>query len=236
MTTILPGCDYQQIVQIGILYFSDFFSSSLFGRVPAKEITLFWRMRRWGSRFIKRERVEPHVGPLCTSCVGSRDAYHAAATTLSPARVVQAGNAIQWYCRSGGAPRLKAKPMSPHILIADDNRPNRILIETYVRKFGYTSNSVGDGLAAVEAVKTGTFDLILMDIQMPNMDGLAATRQIRALATPFSEIPILALTAGEMCEVESACLEAGLNGVVCKPIDVALFHAKIVSQLDGDDR
>jgi len=118
--------------------------------------------------------------------------------------------------------------MSSHLLIAEDNRPNRILIETYLNKFGFTSVSVGNGRAAVEAVAGGGFDLVLMDIQMPEMDGLAAARAIRRLPGKGSGIPILALTASELGEIGPACSAAGLNGVVSKPIDPAGLYAKIV--------
>lgn len=117
--------------------------------------------------------------------------------------------------------------MSPHLLVAEDNRPNRILIETYLKKFGFTSASVDNGAAAVEAVRDQAFDLVLMDIQMPKMDGLAATRQIRELAAPCADIPIVALTASELCEAGPACAAAGMNGIVSKPIDPADLYAKI---------
>ncbi len=124
--------------------------------------------------------------------------------------------------------------MSPHLLIAEDNRPNRILIETYVNKFGFSSASVGNGAAAVEAVRDGGFDLVLMDIQMPKMDGLAATRAIRRLPGYSAGIPILALTASELSEVEPSCDAAGLNGVISKPIDPTELFAKITHHIDLD--
>jgi len=117
--------------------------------------------------------------------------------------------------------------MSPHLLIAEDNRPNRILIETYVNKFGFSSASVGNGAEAVEAVRDGSFDLVLMDIQMPKMDGMAASRAIRRMQGARSGIPILALTASELSEIGPSCAAAGLNGVISKPIDPAELFAKI---------
>ena len=117
--------------------------------------------------------------------------------------------------------------MSPHLLVAEDNRPNRILIEAYLKKFGFTSASVDNGAAALKAVQGQAFDLVLMDIQMPKMDGLAATRHIRELVAPCADIPILALTASELCEVGPACSAAGMNGIISKPIDPADLYAKI---------
>lgn len=116
---------------------------------------------------------------------------------------------------------------APHILIAEDNRPNRILIETYLHKFGFTSLAVDNGAVAVEAVSGGGFDLVLMDIQMPKMDGLTAARAIRDLPGVASDLPILALTASELSEIGPFCNAAGMDGVVCKPIDPADLYAKI---------
>jgi len=124
--------------------------------------------------------------------------------------------------------------MSPHLLIAEDNRPNRILIEAYVHKFGFTSASVENGAAAVEAVRGGGFDLVLMDIQMPKMDGLAATRAIRRLPGSGANVAILALTASEMSEIGPSCSAAGLNGIVTKPIDPAELYAKIARHTGFD--
>ncbi|MGZ3398269.1 MAG: ATP-binding protein, partial [Caulobacteraceae bacterium] len=82
-----------------------------------------------------------------------------------------------------------------HVLIADDNATNRMVAETLCSMFGYTSQSVSDGAEAVDAMRSGSFDLILMDIKMPLMDGQEAARRIRAMRGPASTAPIVALTA-----------------------------------------
>ncbi len=117
----------------------------------------------------------------------------------------------------------RAEPALPplHVLIADDNKTNRLVAETLCGMFGCTSVSVCDGAQAVAAVCAGAFDLVLMDIKMPVMDGQAALIHIRGLAEPFASIPVLALTANADPWDAVAYLKAGFDGVVEKPINPA---------------
>src|SRR6202000_1591384 len=82
-----------------------------------------------------------------------------------------------------------------HVLVVDDNATNRMVAQTLVEMFGCTSEAVEAGAAAVEAAATGRFGLVLMDVKMPGMDGVEATRRIRSGRAPGSQAPILALTA-----------------------------------------
>jgi CheY-like chemotaxis protein len=105
-----------------------------------------------------------------------------------------------------------------HILVVDDNATNRMVAETLCEMFDCTSESAVDGMEAVEAARTGRFDLILMDIKMPRMDGVAATREIRQLSGKAGQVPIIALTANADPEDAAGYLKAGMNGVVEKPM------------------
>jgi CheY-like chemotaxis protein len=105
-----------------------------------------------------------------------------------------------------------------HILVVDDNATNRMVAQSLVEMFDCTSEAAEDGDEAVEAAKSGRFDLILMDIKMPRMDGIAATRAIRAMPAPIGATPIIALTANADPEDAEAYLAAGMNGVVEKPM------------------
>ena len=105
-----------------------------------------------------------------------------------------------------------------HILVVDDNATNRMVAQSLVEMFDCTSESAEDGEEAVEAVRTGRFDLILMDIRMPRMDGVAATRAIRALPGRIGAVPIIALTANADPDDAEGYLAAGMNGVVEKPM------------------
>jgi len=111
-----------------------------------------------------------------------------------------------------------AGAQAAHVLIVDDNATNRMVAEALCEMFDCTSEQAGDGLEALEAVKARRFDLILMDIKMPRMDGVAATRAIRALGGATACTPIIALTANADADDVRGYLEAGINDVVEKPI------------------
>jgi CheY-like chemotaxis protein len=114
----------------------------------------------------------------------------------------------------------EALPLPPrtHLLIVDDNATNRIVAAALCEMFGCTSETAEDGLEAVEAVRQRRFDLILMDIKMPRMDGMEATRAIRALPAPAGQIPIIALTANADPDAVKTYLACGMQAVVDKPI------------------
>ena len=105
-----------------------------------------------------------------------------------------------------------------HVLIVDDNATNRMVAETLCEMFDCTTETAVDGVEAVELARSGRFDLILMDIKMPRMDGVAATRAIRALPGPAATTPIIALTANADPEDAAGYIAAGMIGVVEKPM------------------
>lgn len=107
------------------------------------------------------------------------------------------------------------------ILVADDAPANRDLVSTLLTGLGLEVETVGDGAEAVEALRRGGHDLVLMDVHMPGLDGLAATRAIRALAGPVARTPVIALTANVQPEKVARCREAGMDDHVGKPINVA---------------
>jgi signal transduction histidine kinase/ActR/RegA family two-component response regulator len=118
-----------------------------------------------------------------------------------------------------------------HILIADDNATNRLVAANLCDIFGCTTESVVNGAEAVAAAATGRFDLILMDIKMPLMDGVEATRTIRSRRDSASQIPIIALTANADAVDAVFYRRCGMNGVVQKPIDPALLGAAMTAVL-----
>jgi len=126
------------------------------------------------------------------------------------------------------------KPL--HILIADDNATNRFVAGTLVEMFGCSHACVEDGEAAVEAVRDGAFDLVLMDIRMPGLDGVEATRAIRKFAGPAGAIPILALTANADPWDAAQYLAEGMDGVVEKPIKAELLAGAIEAAMAGVER
>lgn len=127
------------------------------------------------------------------------------------------------------ADRDAATPQSNRalkILVAEDNRTNQVLVTALLERQGHEVHLVGNGEEAVEATGSGGFDLILMDIQMPKMDGETATTLIRALPNAAADTPIIALTANAMRGDRERYIGLGMNDYVSKPIDQdALFTA-----------
>ncbi len=120
-----------------------------------------------------------------------------------------------------------AAPVAMRILLAEDNATNQYVITAYLRAAGHTVVTVTNGIAAIEAVREGGFDAVLMDVEMPEMDGLTATRAIRQLEGEIASIPIIALTANAMSGDREYCIEAGMSDYLSKPISVGELNAAL---------
>ncbi len=112
----------------------------------------------------------------------------------------------------------QGSPLS--ILLAEDNAINQALISALLERAGHTVEIVDDGQKAVDAALAGAFDLLLMDVRMPLLEGPEATRQIRASGHPNADIPIIAITADAMKENIQGFLDAGMNAVETKPVNL----------------
>jgi CheY-like chemotaxis protein len=112
---------------------------------------------------------------------------------------------------------LLAKRHPLRILLAEDNPVNQKLALRLLAQLGYSAEVAGDGLQAIAALERDTFDVVLMDVQMPELDGLGATRRIRA-TWPERPLWIVAMTANAMAGDREACLAAGMNDYLSKPI------------------
>lgn len=121
------------------------------------------------------------------------------------------------------APRREAPPplalAHGRILLAEDGKANQLVAAAILRKAGYTVELARDGAEAAASAESADYDLILMDLRMPLMDGYAATRAIRALRGPRSRVPIIAMTASVMPGDSERCLEVGMDGHLPKPLD-----------------
>ena len=113
------------------------------------------------------------------------------------------------------------------VLVAEDNAINQRFVESLLQKAGHAVTIVENGHQAVAAVRDADYDVVLMDVQMPDLGGLEATREIRALPAPKSRIRIIALTAHAMAGAREEYLTAGMDDFVAKPIDSALLLAKL---------
>jgi signal transduction histidine kinase/CheY-like chemotaxis protein/HPt (histidine-containing phosphotransfer) domain-containing protein len=119
------------------------------------------------------------------------------------------------------------------ILLAEDNVINQQVMRELLRGVGLDVDLAVDGKQALEMVKTGHYHLILMDMQMPNLDGLTATRIIRAIPD-YAQVPILAMTANAFDDDRQACLAAGMNDHIAKPVDPGVLFAKMKRWLSGE--
>ncbi|WP_309644139.1 ATP-binding protein [Phenylobacterium sp.] len=118
-----------------------------------------------------------------------------------------------------------------NILLVEDNPTNRLVARTMLARLGARIEEAEDGVAGLEAARRGSFHLILMDIQMPHMDGVETTRAIRGLVGAAAEVPIIGLTANVMVHQRVTYLAAGMNGVVAKPISAAALLGEIARLL-----
>jgi len=120
--------------------------------------------------------------------------------------------------RAGGGAPIRVVDNAARILVAEDNAVNREVALAQLGKLGYRATAVANGAEAVEAVEQGGYDLLLMDCEMPVMDGFEATRRIRASAHP--DIPIIAITADAMPADRDRCLREGMNDYLAKPVEL----------------
>jgi len=138
----------------------------------------------------------------------------------------------------GGRPagaRDEVNTSGLHLLLAEDNKINQQFALAVLTKAGHSVEIAENGHQAVDAVRNGVFDAVLMDVQMPELDGVEATRQIRALPPPASQVHIIAMTANAMTGTEAEYLAAGMNDYISKPVDLKVLREKL-SSLAARDR
>jgi CheY-like chemotaxis protein len=132
------------------------------------------------------------------------------------------GTGVQFVALGSGRRRENSHMVESlnrvRVLVAEDNLINQKIVRIMLQKAGCEVLAVDDGYQAVQAVQTNPFDLVLMDLHMPQLDGLQATRQIRDLQSKAKEVPIIALTASAFTDDRDRCLAAGMNDFITKPI------------------
>ena len=188
---------------------------TLFDRFTQADSTT---MRRYGGSglglAITREIVQLMGGTIATTSTPGAGSRFVVAI---PSRFVERDETASTVDGPGQA----APPRrSLNILVAEDNDVNQILISALLERMGHLVHLVANGQLAVEAVRRGDYDAVLMDLQMPGMDGMEATHAIRALDDHRAAVPIIAMTANAFEEDRRACLAAGMDDYVAKPIDV----------------
>ncbi len=184
-------------------------------KLHLKPETLLWTASAYDKEVIEKEAREIGVTAFLSKPFFYSEIYTALAR--------ESGLAVEQQEASGDEIDFTGK----RILLVEDNELNREIAEEMLSDHGLIVDTAEDGAEAVEKVKAskpGTYDAILMDIQMPIMDGYEATRRIRALENPsLSQIPIIAITANAFAEDRQAVLDAGMNDHVAKPIDFDLL-------------
>jgi len=187
---------------------------TLFDRFTQADSTT---MRRYGGSglglAITREIVQMMGGTIATTSTPGRGSRFAVSI---PSHLAERRDAAPAAAAAGVAEAVRAL----RILVAEDNDVNQILISALLARMGHVVHMVANGQLAVEAVRRGDYDLVLMDLQMPGMDGMEATQAIRALDDARAALPIVAMTANAFEEDRRACLAAGMDDYVAKPIDV----------------
>ena len=155
------------------------------------------------------------ISPLpteTTKLVEASDATAAAVVTVAVVTVAVA---------SAGIASVSPAPIAVRVLLAEDNPINQRLASSMLKKLGCTVEAVADGEKAAACCAVTNFDVVFMDMQMPVMDGLEAARRIRAGEPAGRRVPIIALTANAFSEDEAACLAAGMDAFLSKPVSVA---------------
>lgn len=111
------------------------------------------------------------------------------------------------------------RPCMKTILVVDDDPTNRLVVRALLERRGYLVAEAEGGQQALHMISEDVFDLVLMDLSMPGMDGLEATRRIRAESLSRPDLPVFALTAHTCRHSVASCLESGMSGVLSKPFD-----------------
>ena len=163
------------------------------------------------------------------STEGAGSTFHVRLPLVRTAPVVRAGAQADEGRPRGDVSELK-------VLAAEDNATNQLVLKTIMSTFGLGVDMVADGQLAVEAWASGQYDLILMDIQMPVMDGIAATRAIRTMerSSGRSRTPIIALSANAMTHQVKEYLDAGVDLHVAKPIQIAMLQEALAAAMGGE--
>jgi CheY-like chemotaxis protein len=125
--------------------------------------------------------------------------------------------------------------VAPLILVAEDNPVNQMIATRMLETLGYATDVVGDGQAALDAIEQTTYAAVLMDCQMPGLDGYAATRALRRSEHGRRHLPVIAMTAHSLAGDQEKCLAAGMDDYISKPMRVSVVAETLVRQMTRAD-
>ena len=168
-----------------------------------------------------------------TLAAASRPGAGSTFTVLLPLRPAAAGAAVASPGSDAAVAPMAAPDAPLRVLAAEDNPTNQLVLRALLDSLGAELTLTGDGVEVVEAYRPGAYDVVLMDVQMPRLNGLEAARAIREHEAEqrAPRTPILALTANVMNHQVEAYLDAGMDGHIAKPLDFAAFYAAIDAAL-----
>ena len=203
-------------------------------QVPALEKTKLVLVSSAAST-VSNGRMAKILDAMINKPIRERDLLACLATVFTPGAAPPAAAPVAKDVRKGVHRAEPAKPAAASskeagplkILLAEDNKINQKFATVLLSKAGHRVHLVENGRQAVEALKAEDYDLILMDVQMPELDGVQATQQIRQMSPPKSNIRIIALTAHAMSGAREQYLEAGMDDYIAKPIEPAILMAKL---------
>ena len=167
---------------------------------------------------ISRRIIEQMGGAIAVSSVPDEGSTFRFSLTLPWSETLVAGQKTDGDGIDNLKVRIAALGRPLKILIAEDDATNRLVVGKMLKAFDVETEVVTDGVQAVQAASAGDHDLVLMDVRMPGMDGLAATRAIRSRGGRFAAMPIVALTANAFPEDVKKCREAGMSDFLAKPL------------------
>jgi signal transduction histidine kinase/DNA-binding response OmpR family regulator len=179
---------------------------------------------------ITRKLVETHGGKIWVESEEGRGSSFHVSLPYERALAAAGVPATDHSGSGAGAGALPPKPPA-RLLVVEDNLVNQRIVSAILRKKGYTIEIANHGQEALEKLESGDFALVLMDIQMPVLDGLETTRRIRR-TDPLRNLPIVAMTAHAMTGDRERCLAAGMNAYVSKPVNPAHLIATVESYLE----
>ena len=202
---------------------------------PARQSQVYEALRGIITRRATEQRSGAPPPRFAGSLLGGGPVRPARSSASAPAKVqanaelcspASAASGVLGSARAAGSP----------ILLAEDNEVNRKVLTKVLERLGHRADCVENGREALDAVKRRPYRLVLMDCQMPEMDGLSATREIRGLAGPRGAVPIVAVTAHALPGHEEECRAAGMNGYLTKPVRAAELAAVLERYLPSQPR
>jgi PAS domain S-box-containing protein len=215
------------------------------GMPPEVQARLFGRFAQGGPETARRYGGSGLGLMICKRLVGLMGGRIVLASTPGKGSTFSFEIPLRPIAESGRPPSTLlpkpalAKPLPGargRILIAEDGEANQLVAAAILRKAGYAVDLARDGEEALGAARTAAYDLVLMDVRMPRMDGLAATVAIRGLEGQAGRVPIIAMTAAAMPNEVARCLEAGMDGHVAKPMDLTALLAAVSDMLENRPR